>query len=198
MESRKLENTIQIDEIEQSSQNRQLELRQRLFLQVRDRETTSSIFSWFDLINDSIFLQGHNQLGLSSTAFLAVAGIAEKLKVVDVMRAAFRLRHNMVDGEILEGKGDAAAVTKTLLLAEERVLVRLVRRKFSYIGAFGDVFAVYEVVEQRAFCLDALAHQFGGKRREVYAYPLPTQAVSRYAGRGATAEWVQQHISLVR
>ena len=40
-------------------------------------------------MDDPFLLQLHDQFGLGSTTLLAVAGIAEKLQVVDVMRAAF-------------------------------------------------------------------------------------------------------------
>ena len=99
---------------------------------------------------------------MGSTAFLAVAGVAEKLQIINVMGAAFRLRHNMIDGEILERKCDAAAIAKSLLLAKERVLVRLVVRQLAYIGTLGNVFAVYEIVEKWSLGLNALAHEFGG------------------------------------
>ena len=65
------------------------------------------------LIDDFFFPQLHDQFSLGFATLLAVAGVAAKLKVVDVMRAAFRLRHNMIDGEILQGEGDAAAFARS-------------------------------------------------------------------------------------
>lgn len=63
------------------------------------------------MMNDPFLLQLHNQFGLGSRALFAVAGVAEQLKVVDVMCAAFRLWHNMIDGEILKREKYAATVT---------------------------------------------------------------------------------------
>ena len=71
------------------------------------------------LIDGPFFPQFHDQFGLGSATLLAIAGVAEKLKIVDVVGAAFRLRHNMVDGEVLEREGDAAAIAEPLLLARK-------------------------------------------------------------------------------
>lgn len=71
----------------------------------------------------------------------------------------------MVDGEILERKGNAAAVAEALLLIEEGMLVRPVTGQRANFSAFWIVGAVDKVVQKRALCLYSLPHQLGGKRR---------------------------------
>ena len=61
--------------------------------------------------------------------------------------SAFGLGNNMIDGEVLEREGDVAAITNTLLLTKDRVLVSLVRRQFAYVVTLGNIFAVYEIVK---------------------------------------------------
>ena len=89
-----------------------------------------------------MLLEGGDQLGLGAGALEAVAGVAEELQVVEVVGAAFGLEDDVVDGEVLEGEGDAATVAEALLLAEGGVLVGLVVGELADIGALGDVFAV--------------------------------------------------------
>ena len=104
---------------------------------------TSSIYS----PDYSFLLEYHDQFRLGSCPLLAVASVAEQLQVVDVMGAALRLRHNMVDSEVLERESNSTAVTKALLLTEESVLMCLVWRQLTNVGALRDVGAVYQVVE---------------------------------------------------
>ena len=58
--------------------------------------------------------------------------------------AALGLRHDMIDGEVLERKRLAAAVAEALLLSEEVVLVfsSVVGRDVAKVGALRDVRAV--------------------------------------------------------
>ena len=100
-------------------------------------------------------LQLHDQFGLAASPLLAVAGVAEQLQVVDVVGSAFGLGNNMIDGEVLEREGDAATVAKALLLAEQFMLVGLVRRQFANVFTFGNVFAVYKVAGLQPVCAGA-------------------------------------------
>lgn len=106
------------------------------------------------------------------------------------MRTAFRLRHNVVDGEVLKREGDAASVAEALLLAEERVLVRFVVGQLAHVGALGYVLAVNEVVKERSLRLYALPYQLCRERLQVDACPLAIEAVGGYTCCSTAAERV--------
>ena len=61
-------------------------------------------------LDGPVFPQRRDQFRLGSRPLLAIASVAMELQIVDVVGAAFRLRHNMVDSEDLEGEGDSGSI----------------------------------------------------------------------------------------
>ena len=117
-----------------------------------------------------------------------------------MVRAAPRLRDEVIDLEDSERELRPAAVAQPLLLAEENVLVlavgnrRLDVRAAQDVGAGGDV----AVVEQAAHgLLKAHVDQLDGLRGYVYTDPLAAQIVGGDAGGGAAAEGVEDDVALV-
>ena len=82
-----------------------------------------------------------------------------------------------------------------LLLAVQRVLVRAVVRQARNVGTARDVVSAHRLEQQGAFAVHAGFDKLGGERRQVDAYPLAFQAVSRNTRGRAAAERVEYHVA---
>ena len=114
-----------------------------------------------------------------------------------MVRAAFGSWRSVVYREVAEREHDAATDTHALLTSIQRMLVRAVIGQAHNVRALGDVSTPHGLEQQRPFALHAAFYQIGGERRQVNACPLPAKPVRCHACRGATAEGVQHHVSLV-
>ena len=98
------------------------------------------------------FRRGYEVL-LGPVALERVAGPAEELEVVQVVRAASGLGHNVVDGEVAEGEHDLASRAQALLPPEQDVLVLAVVLGGVHVRAAGLVPAGRDVaVVEQARC----------------------------------------------
>ena len=137
---------------------------------------------------------------LGPVAFDGVAGPAEQLQVVQVVRPASALRHHVVNGEVAEGEHHPTAVAQALLLPVEDVLVLPVGdgsldvRPSRNVRTGGDI----AVMKQAAHgLLEPHVDQFHGLRGYVYANPLAAESVSSDTGSGTSTEWVKYHVTFI-
>ena len=73
---------------------------------------------------------------------------AQKLQVVEVVRAALTLWHHVVDGEVAKGEDHATTPTPAFLFPEELMLVRSIARELPKVRPAQDIGAVVQLVEQ--------------------------------------------------
>ena len=85
------------------------------------------------------FAEAGDEVFLGAAAFDTVAVGAEELQVFDVVGAAGGLGDDVVNFQMAELEGGAAAVAAAFLLAEQDVLVLAVGDGRGYIGAAGYV-----------------------------------------------------------
>ena len=114
-----------------------------------------------------------------------VARPAQKLQVVEVVRAALTLWHHVVDGEVTEWEDHATASTPPLLLPEYLVLVRSVARELAEVRSLRYVVSVVNLIEQLERFLEPRLNQCG---RELGKVDAPPECLGANTRSGAARE----------
>ena len=133
--------------------------------------------------------QFFNELVLCASPFRRVARLTEQLQVFNVIRAAFGLCHDMINGEIAKRQKEVAPLTTSLLDTKEFVLMgmrsgqRSLDSDFGGIGSgwrFGSDNNIFKRIEKACLFIDfILQAEFGNgfrNRRNINTDPLAVEA----------------------
>ena len=111
-----------------------------------------------------------------------VAGPAQQLQVVGMVRASLRSRDDVVNGEVAVMEVDTASGAVPLLLAVEGVLMGGVVGEWPHVRALGNVGAGGDVavMKEAAHCLlEPHVHKLHRLLGQVYAHPLAVEPCRR-------------------
>ena len=96
-------------------------------------------FRWLLFDQDSLPLETCYERGLTDRLLHHVAGRAEQLQVVQVIRAVLRLGDDVIPSQVAKWEVALATRTVALLLSVERVPVRLVGRQLAHVRALRNI-----------------------------------------------------------